>query len=75
MTESLDTTRTLVSLTAGIVAGYAATNKCSGRDLSDLITIVHDAWSGLEDPKAESQDTPIYKPAVSVRKAWRIRMS
>lgn len=65
MTESSDTSETLITLTADIVAAHVANNSVAVGDLPLLIQNVHGALSGLGHPKAEPEVKP--EPAVSIR--------
>jgi predicted transcriptional regulator len=55
----------ILGLTADIVAAHVANNRVAANEVSDLITQVHAALSGLAAPKAEAE--PEQQPAVPVR--------
>jgi predicted transcriptional regulator len=63
VTEELD--NELLSLTADIVAAHVANNRVATNEVSDLITQVHAALSGLTQPKKADEPEP--QPAVPVR--------
>lgn len=55
----------LLSLTADIVAAHVANNRVATNEVSDLISQVHSALSGLGNPKVTEE--PALQPAVAVR--------
>jgi predicted transcriptional regulator len=55
----------ILGLTADIVAAHVANNRVATNEVSDLITQVHAALSGLASPKTEA--APEQQPAVPVR--------
>lgn len=60
-----DRTETLITLTSDIVAAHVSNNSVSADEVSNLITNVYSALSGLgQQPAAEE---PAREPAVSVR--------
>ena len=65
MTEDIDLTETMITLTADIVAAHVSANSVAVSDLPLLIQNVHGALTGLgvkvEEPVAKQE------PAVSVR--------
>ena len=63
MTEEIK--NELLGLTADIVAAHVANNHVAANEVSDLITQVHAALSGLAAPKTEAE--PEQQPAVPVR--------
>jgi len=65
MTDSADTSETLITLTADIVAAHVANNSVGVSDLPVLIQNVHGALSGLGRQSAEPIAKP--EPAVSIR--------
>lgn len=60
-----ESTETLLTLTADIVAAHVSNNSVAVSDLAGLIANVHTALTGLGAPAVES--APEVKPAISVR--------
>ena len=65
MTEDLDRSETLMTLTADIVSAHVSNNSVAVEDLPALIQNVHSALAGLGDGSAEVEAQ--LEPAVSVR--------
>ena len=65
MTDSIDMTETLITLTADIVSAHVSHNNVSVGDLPALIQNVHGALSGLGE--SANLPEPLLEPAVSVR--------
>jgi predicted transcriptional regulator len=63
-TEGLDA-ETLITLTSDIVAAHVSNNNVRTEDVAPLITLVHQALSGLGG--CESSEQPRPDPAVSIR--------
>jgi len=64
MTEELDMTETLITLTADIVSAHVSNNSVAVSDLPLLIQNVHEALSGLE---TDGEPEVVLEPAVSIR--------
>ena len=64
MTESVDMTETLITLTADIVSAHVSNNSVAVSDLPLLIQNVHNALSDLEQAHA-AEERP--EPAVAIR--------
>jgi predicted transcriptional regulator len=60
-----DRTETLITLTSDIVAAHVSNNSVSADEVSNLITNVYSALSGLGQPSVAEE--PAREPAVSVR--------
>lgn len=60
-----DRTETLITLTSDIVSAHVSNNSVSVDEVSDLITNVYSALSGLGQVKEEEAAPP--EPAVSIR--------
>lgn len=60
-----DRTETLITLTSDIVSAHVSNNSVSADEVSDLITNVYSALSGLGQVKEEEAAPP--EPAVSIR--------
>ncbi|MGE4324022.1 MAG: MucR family transcriptional regulator [Sphingobium sp.] len=65
MTDNIDTSEMLITLTTDIVAAHVANNSVAITDLPMLIQNVHDALNTLGQPKTEPEAKP--EPAVSIR--------
>jgi predicted transcriptional regulator len=57
---------TLVTLTADIAAAFVSNNRVASSEIADLISSVHAALGGLEDPTAKEAPTKA-EPAVAIR--------
>jgi predicted transcriptional regulator len=64
MTETLDMTETLITLTADIVSAHVSNNSVAVSDMPLLIKNVHDALSELDEANAPEVKP---EPAVSIR--------
>ena len=64
-TSEYDRTETLITLTSDIVAAHVSNNSVSSDEVSNLITSVYSALSGLGQPVQEVE--PALEPAVSIR--------
>lgn len=64
MTDTVDMTETLITLTADIVSAHVSNNSVAVSDLPLLIQNVHSALSDLDEANAEEEKP---EPAVSIR--------
>lgn len=64
MTDTVDMTETLITLTADIVSAHVSNNSVAVSDLPLLIQNVHSALSDLDESQAEEEKP---EPAVSIR--------
>ena len=64
MTDTVDMTETLITLTADIVSAHVSNNSVAVSDLPSLIESVHGALTVLESKSAEEEKP---EPAVSIR--------
>jgi predicted transcriptional regulator len=69
MADILDAKRSLVDLTADIVAAYVGKNTVAQTELPKLIAEVHRALSGAISQPAAPEEQAEAKPAVSVKKS------
>mgnify|MGYP000014637105 CR=1 FL=1 len=60
-----DMTETLITLTSDIVAAHVSNNTVEVDDVSNLISNVYSALSGLGNTSSTAEETP--EPAVSIR--------
>jgi predicted transcriptional regulator len=65
MTDVVDMTETLITLTADIVSAHVSNNSVAVNDLPDLIRNIHGALTQLGTPASEPEIRQ--EPAVSVR--------
>ena len=69
MADILEQKRSLVDLTAEIVAAYVAKNTVAQAELPKLIGEVHRALSGTLNHSPAREELPETKPAVTVKKS------